>query len=283
MQRSSERRPRSAVLGARATRRGFQIGPRIRIGGTVGKIGQNIKIGLGKTEKAIAPFASLIPGVGAIAAPILNTAGNLFDTSNGGVHLNNLPRIALQDAGLYGVGKLASGVAGKLMGGAAGAATQQGDTTDDSNPMAPYSEFPGGVDPSTYDPSNPMAPYSEFPNGQPPDSGDGGFMDWAKSKLGQAGSALFGSGGQGQGNSSLFDKLLLGGSVAASASDQAYKKGLIDKGIGAATDAYNANAPLRTQGRTLLQNRTTPDLSSIFANPGDPYARRAPTSPPALS
>ncbi len=63
----------------------MRIGPKIRIGGTLGKIGQKLKEGVGKVEKAAAPFVSLIPGVSQLAAPILNASGNILDTSDGGI------------------------------------------------------------------------------------------------------------------------------------------------------------------------------------------------------
>lgn len=92
---------------------GFQIGPKIRIGGTLGKLGQDLKIGLGKAEKAVAPIVSLIPGVGTLAAPILNTSGNILDTSGGGIkNIGQVGKIALGDALLALPG--ATGLSGKL-------------------------------------------------------------------------------------------------------------------------------------------------------------------------
>lgn len=60
----------------------MQIGPKIRIGGSVGKVGQNIKLAAGKAAKQAAPFVSFInPALGAGLA----AAGTGLDTSHGGV------------------------------------------------------------------------------------------------------------------------------------------------------------------------------------------------------
>lgn len=94
----------------------MQIGPRIRVGGTLGKIGQAAKVGLGKLDKAAAPFVAMIPGVGQIAAPIMNMAGTVLDTSHGGVSLGDLGRAGIQSAGMYGAGKLLGGTISHIPG-----------------------------------------------------------------------------------------------------------------------------------------------------------------------
>ena len=99
----------------RGERRGIQIGPRIRVGGTLGHIGQQAKETLGKIDKKAAPFVAMIPGVGQIAAPIMNIAGNALDTSNGGgiKSLGDIGRVGLESALMAGGGKLLSGL-GKI-------------------------------------------------------------------------------------------------------------------------------------------------------------------------
>ena len=115
------RRARSdwRTTGDRGERRGFQIGPKIRIGGTLGHIGQQAKLGLGKVEKAIAPAVAMIPGIGPLVAAGLNVNGNMLDTSNGGIHtIGDVGKIAgstaldLLPAGLGKVGSLAQSIPG---------------------------------------------------------------------------------------------------------------------------------------------------------------------------
>ena len=100
-----------AALTARASapRRGFQIGPKIRVGGTLGKLGQGLKEGVGKAAKLAAPIASFInPGLGAA----LSAGGHILDTSDGGIHANNVGSLALNTAMTAGGGKLLSKVPG---------------------------------------------------------------------------------------------------------------------------------------------------------------------------
>lgn len=92
--------------------RGIQIGPRIRIGGTVGKVGQNIKIGVGKVAKAAAPIAALVPGVGPLAAAGLAAGGTALDTSKGRVGLGNIVKAGALTGGLSKLGGLAKNIPG---------------------------------------------------------------------------------------------------------------------------------------------------------------------------
>jgi hypothetical protein len=82
-----------------------QIGPKIRIGGTLGKIGQDIKEGAGKVAKAAAPVVSLFnPAIGAA----LGAAGTALDTSGGAVSLGDV----LKNGGMAAI----PGIAGKALG-----------------------------------------------------------------------------------------------------------------------------------------------------------------------
>lgn len=97
----------------RSDRRGFQIGPRIRVGGSIGKAGQKLKEGAGKvlSNKYVDMGLSLIPGVGPGLAAAANATGHVLDTSNGGIHsAGDLGRIAL-DAGTVYAGSKALGSA----------------------------------------------------------------------------------------------------------------------------------------------------------------------------
>lgn len=206
----------------------MQIGPRIRVGGTVGKIGQSIKNAL--------PSVPAMVGT-ALLGPVGGLAGSALNHSIG----SDLMKGA-KNAGLILGGKA---ILGKLGG----------------TPGIAGGSLPGGASSG--------------------DSG-GGFLDWGKGLIlggGKDGQGNFGALGDllgGQGGSGLLDKLLMGGSVAAGAIDQARKQGLQNKAVDYATGDYDKNAGLRDQARSMLSNRSTPDLSSIFSNPGNPYdeARR---------
>lgn len=81
------------------------------------------------------------------------------------------------------------------------------------------------------------------------------------------------SAGSGLGSTSLLDDLLMGGTIASGVADKQRAQGFQDKAASYATGDYDKNAPLRDQARTLVQDRSTPDLSSIFANSENPYDR----------
>lgn len=86
----------------------MQIGPRIRVGGTLGKIGQEAKIGAGKvlSNKYVDAGLALIPGVGPGISAAANAAGHVLDTSNGGIHtLGDVGHMALDAGEAYLGGK----------------------------------------------------------------------------------------------------------------------------------------------------------------------------------
>ena len=262
-----ERRGRSDRMAPtpRGESRGFQIGPRIRVGGTLGKIGQNAKIGLGKLEKSVAPLAMFVPGVGPALAAGLEASGNIMDTSNGGLHLNNLPGVALKTAGMYAGGKVAQGLEGKLAGtslgksllGKVGLGTKVpiGDAGYGGVTMIPG---PGGS-------SFPM------PSSVPGVTGGSSWWDKAKSVFsggGSDGKGAFGSVGDflGGGNPSGLDKVLLGAGIVDQALQRRKQQDLLNKGLQYETDAYDAKAPLRSSGLTALENGLT--------NSPNPYLQR---------
>lgn len=107
-------RARSAIIGSRQNdRRAFQIGPRIRVGGSVGKLGQKAKLGVGKvlSNKYVDMGLSLIPGVGPGIAAAANAAGHVLDTSKGGIHsAGDVFNVAKDAALTYGGSKLLGGL-----------------------------------------------------------------------------------------------------------------------------------------------------------------------------
>lgn len=111
------KRARSDAIGAGPrTRRGIQIGPRIRVGGTLGKIGQDIKIGTGKVLSnpiVEGGLGFINPALGAAAGGL----GRALDTSGGSVGIGDIVKGAGIGglAGMAGAG-LKTGISGLLGG-----------------------------------------------------------------------------------------------------------------------------------------------------------------------
>jgi hypothetical protein len=104
------RRSRSDAMGqsARAASRGIQIGPKIRVGGTIGHIGQSIKEDVGKLahNPLVDAGLSFIPGVGPIAAGLIAATGRALDTSGGGVGVGDVLKSGVEGYGAAKVGGL---------------------------------------------------------------------------------------------------------------------------------------------------------------------------------
>jgi hypothetical protein len=114
------RRARSDALaaGVRAERRGFQIGPRIRVGGTLGKIGQKIKSVLPSPGQAIGSI---------VAGPLGTVVGGSVDGSTTPLQKNIGNTVAGTAAGIAGAGALGIGpAAGAAGGGGAGGLIKSG-------------------------------------------------------------------------------------------------------------------------------------------------------------
>ena len=262
----SERRGRSDSIARspRGASRGFQIGPRIRIGGSIGHAAQKLKEGVGKVEKAIAPAAMLIPGVGQIAAPILNTAGHLFDTSDGGVHLTTLPKLALEDAGLYGGGKMAGAIEGKLANTSLGQSVLSKFGLGSKVPMSAAGDVAGasGVGGGAI-PDSALQWTERIPTAGGVDTAEPAWMHLAKSVYGGVKNAVTGGSG---GKTSALDKLLLGAGVVDQALERKKINDLYNKGEHFAEDSYNQRAPLRNTSLSILENS--------FTNSPNPYTQR---------
>lgn len=94
----------------------MQIGPRIRVGGTAGKIGQAVKTGVGKVAQKAAPVVSFFnPMLGAA----VGAAGDALDTTDGAFDFGKAAKGAITN---YGIGKAGQAVKGALSsaGGAGG-------------------------------------------------------------------------------------------------------------------------------------------------------------------
>lgn len=213
----------------------MQIGPKIRVGGSVGKIGQGLKIGAGKVlsnpiaQGAIGAF--LGPGAAAAAGGL----GRALDTTNGGSGIGDL---ALGTAKGYGVGKVgqvAKGALGALGGGSSA----------------------GGA-----------AGAASAASGLIPHNAEGG-IDWGKLASGAAGGVgdfLTGNGGlNALGAAQGVNAAMLG----KKSSDFA------NKAFDLQNDSYTQRAPLRALGMQRLTTPTAPNISGIQATTGaNPFAPR---------
>lgn len=97
----------------------MQIGPRIRVGGTLGKIGQKAKIGVGKLAQPVGKVVSVFnPALGTA----ISTAGDILDTSDGKFNFGNAAKnAAIQYVGGKIVGKVAPKIGGLFNKGAGAA------------------------------------------------------------------------------------------------------------------------------------------------------------------
>jgi hypothetical protein len=299
----SERRTRSHPFApsARGESRHWQIGPRIRVGGTLGKIGQNVK---NATTKAVvdtghtigkvadnkwAQYAAMAAlaatGVGAAPAAammaamkgggkLLKPGGNIGEGLKGGV------QGALQGYGASKIGSLARGVIGSVTGGAgaAGGGIQSAGNSGASGDYIPGSAPSAGVNGGEYIPgSAPSAGGGSAGGGSWWDNllhGGGSDGKGNMGLLGDLGGKFSGAVGSVTGGGGM-DKILTAAAVAQQALDAKRQRDLQNEGLGFAKDAYSSRAPLRQRGLQLAQDEGVQDLSSIFANPANPYTRAA--------
>ena len=189
------------------------------MGGTLGKIGQNFKIGLGKVEKAVAPAVGFIPGFGPIAAAALEANGNILDTSNGGINS-------------WGdVGNVAKGSAMAALPSAAGPLLGKLGSTVSSIPGVQGIENAVGNIPGVSSIGDALK--AAISGG----SGGGGGVTGLLDFLGQ------------------HKDLLLGGAQALNAANLQQKAGnYANQAVQSATEPWNQRAPLRAQGVTAMLN-----------------------------
>jgi predicted phage tail protein len=273
------------LSAARVGRRGFQIGPKIRIGGTVGKIGQSVKEGVGKVAKVAAlPVSFFNPAIGAALA----AGGKALDTTDGGSSLGDL---ALAGAKTYGMGKVAGplvraipgmGSIGDKLGGLAKALPGVGSIMGSGGGMTGAPSSSGIPGDGVYIPGG-AGDVGQLPVGTP----SGGGMPWE-----QILSAATGGGTQGGSGGIDWGSILgnVGGFVkdngldlamaglataqgvnAAKASQRA--GGFQDKAINLAEQNWAAGAPLRAAGTTRLLTPKATNLSAVYTDPANPFAR----------
>lgn len=193
----------------------MQIGPKMRLGGSVGHF-------LGKAQRILPSTGADIGGaLGGPAGYVVGSAVGSKATGKGWT--GNLASDAVKGALIAGAG------AGAAALGAGGGAEVAGGGSGVLGTAKKIVTGPGGA-----------------------------IVDGAENLLG---------GGRG----GVLDKLLLGTGIATSAADQKRKQDMQNRAEKYAVDSYNSRAPLREQGRSMALNPEKPDLSSIFASPGNAY------------
>lgn len=245
----------------RGERRHFQIGPRIRVGGTLGKIGQDVKIAAGKalSNPIVDGALTFIPGVGPVLAGAAGAAGKALDTSGGGLH------------GVGGALDLAGGAASGYAAGKVGTALKAGfgagGVTGAAKSLIPQSarSLVGGGD-SGYD-----------SNGEPITSQDGG------GHMGIPGLPTSVSDMLDAGGSFLKDHLgqavnlgtgVLSAAQAAKLAGESTQYG--KDALNTTRQSYDARAPLRVAGIAGLLDPTKGiDLSGVkgAVGAGNPFNR----------
>lgn len=243
----------------------MQIGPRIRVGGSLGHAAQNAKVGLGK----VASNHWVQAGLGALTMnPLLvaglATAGRAADTSDGSRGFGDLA--------MAGVKGGLSGWAGAQVGGMA-----RGAQAIHAGTGAGYGQIAKTMGSKVLSlPGMAMHGAARRVMGDGGDDGGGmadSLADHGRGILDKLG----GAGG-------LLDKGLMAGAIAAAAADRQKQSQMLDEAKGYATQSYAERAPLRTRALSGLTDPTsgankTPDLSSIYGNTGSVYDKVGPKVP----
>lgn len=214
----------------------MQIGPRIRVGGTLGHLGQEVKIGAGKVAKAAAPVVSFFnPAIGAALA----AGGTALDTSHGAVNPLDIAKGAIMNGGLGALGRGVSMIPGVSsishlpgIGGVVNAAEGIGNEIGNSGIGSAIKGAAGKLLPGV-------------------EGALGGIVQHAESDpLGTLG-------------------------MVNSAMDAQHARDLQGKAEQLALDNYNSRSALRAQALKGLLNPTVPNLSGVnYGSAGSVYGRK---------
>ena len=251
--RKSEQRSRSHQIARspRGETRGWQIGPRIRVGGTLGKIGQDIKIGAGKI--ASNPITQGVAGafLGPAAAAGIAGLGKVLDTSKGGLHgaggVLDLAKAGALGYGAGKVGQVVKGIGGQIAKGGIGSIFSGGGADGKGN-LGAIGDLAGKIG----------------------GGGLGGVLG-----LDGLGGSIGDFLGNGRGGLDLgkIGLLGLGGLQMKNAADlQKQSTGYATDALKGVQENYNSRAPLRAAGQGGMLNPQIMDLSHLLDHSG-PYAK----------
>lgn len=254
----------------------MQIGPRIRVGGTLGKVGKVATLGLSgggltKVGHAIGD-AQNNPLVKGLEAAALTATGVGIPAAAGILGGAGLVGGAIRSGG--GIkGALTQGAQGALTGGAAGLVRPAFGAVKSGLMSVGSKLLPGGM-PSTGQSEDDF--YNEA-NGIVTGGSSNPLVSVGKS-------ALSGMAPKNKDGSIDYGALLKLG-IGAGTAYEGYKSNQQatddrKKALDLASAQYNANAPLRAQATQGLQQTQRPDLSPLFAD-GNPYKPKpTPIVPP---
>lgn len=224
-----------------------QFGPKIRIGGTLGRAGQKLKIGAGKLLSS--PVGQIAAGLlfGPAGAAGAGALGDVLDTTDGKFDVQKAGRRALLT---YVGGKVVSKAAGKI-----GGLFKRGGgeaITATSNPA--LDRLADGSLPDIGTIADPAAARAATRGANP-----SRFRSIASS----AGRFLGGDDGLGM------DDVLAYGQAAEGVYDRYRRTKLEDEALA----EWRRRQPLRNQAQRLLLDESRPDLSSLTADPNIRYRR----------
>lgn len=230
----------------------MQIGPRIRVGGSVGKMGQKLKVGAGKLASKAAPIVSFInPALGTA----LGVAGDALDTTDGKFNVGNAVKRGVMN---YGVGKIGGKVLSPLM-----------------SKVPGVNRIPGlgGGEPdlSGIDGARDFVSKINVDNLGKAGGGGGGWSGISSLVSGNGG-------GMGDRFRKLLpqnmDDLLDLGEFAGNAIGNYQEGQREDELFRRDRDEWNRRAPLRDAGMRGMLDDSRPDLSGVFGDQSAPRYRR---------
>jgi hypothetical protein len=252
-------------------------------GGVAGVVDRNRNF-VGNLVKNVAPALALIPGVGIPAAAAVGAAGRAIQKGA------NIGDIARQGASTAATAAAAQGALGAIKRVLPSGTPAGGELKPLPAPgergASTLPGLPGGTPTATDGASGPWWQNPEMLGavtgaaGQAPgaSASGGGFWDAAKDVAGKVAGAVTG----GRGADGLLDAGLLGlaGAQAVNAANaSARARGLSDDAIDLAKENWAAGEGLRTAGRDGMLNPVRRDLSSVYADPTNPFAERPATAP----
>lgn len=245
----------------------------------IGKAGKDVGHFAGKvlSNPIVQTASAFIPGVGPLITAGEGALGGLLRPGG------NLGRAATGALSGAAAGFAGGGIK-RLGAGALGSLLHRGGPVMDANGIDGQGDFAHAEDGFGFGtPSDPAGIADAIWNGTYTAGGSGGggvggFLSGAAKKIG--GGLLNGLTGQGQGGGlGGLGNLALGGLAgyqALNAANASKRAGhLSDQALALAEQRWKDAAPLRTAGQATLLNPVRPDLSAVFTDPSNPFARPA--------
>lgn len=237
----------------------MQIGPRIRVGGTLGKIGQQAKIGVGKLAQPIGQAVSLVnPALGTA----ISTAGDVLDTTDGKFSVGKAAKNAVFQYGVGKTGDLLRKIPGanRVLSPIQNLRDKLPEGVREAGTSVAHSVFGGSSGDEKLPPvqighdaqGNPIYNPGQGPDASSGQSGGGGFWNFLSKHK---------------------DDILDYGKAAEDIYGRYRRVKAEDKANKLAEQDYLARKPLRDASIAAFLDTSRPDLSSVFADPQNPTGR----------